>query len=457
MIQLPQTGQTTCYDAAGTAKACAGTMQDGNIKAGVAWPNPRFSAGTDIKASCVTDNLTGLMWTKNGNSTNYMTWQETLDYIADLNQKGGLCGYRDWRLPNINEIESLVNPDKADIATWLNGQGFSDVQITNYWSSTTYASNTDYAWVTNMWDGKTGTDVKSNINKVWPVRAGQSNSADTNYPANIWMTGQTISYHSGDDGELQKGVSWPNQRFTDNQNGTVTDNLTGLMWLKDAGCFVGQSWQASLDKVKDFNANPGNYDCSGYKAGYNDWRLPNRKELFSLTDYLYNNPALPVNPPHPFVNMQSIYWSATTYAYKTESAWIADMWDGKMQAEEKYYYNYMWPVRSGVISVNNNCTAILLSTFHLNIPIIVFSNLLYEADLEYLPSTDGNIWFKVVRADTVNDATPYNNCPAAALSDNYKLSVQALSFNNISYQANFEYAPGAETQILFKLNSAQQN
>ena len=54
-------------------------------------------------------------------------------------------------------------------------------------------------------------------------------------------TGQTVSYALGDDGDLQKGVMWPVPRFTDNGSGTVTDNLTGLIWLKDANCFGSQT------------------------------------------------------------------------------------------------------------------------------------------------------------------------------------------------------------------------
>ncbi len=55
--------------------------------------------------------------------------------------------------------------------------------------------------------------------------------------APVPKTGQTTSYATGDDGILQKGVVWPIPRFKDNNNGTVTDNLTGLIWLKNANCF----------------------------------------------------------------------------------------------------------------------------------------------------------------------------------------------------------------------------
>lgn len=48
VIQLPRTGQTSCYDTAGAVISCAGTGKDGNLQAGVAWPNPRFSANGDF-------------------------------------------------------------------------------------------------------------------------------------------------------------------------------------------------------------------------------------------------------------------------------------------------------------------------------------------------------------------------------------------------------------------------
>ena len=57
------------------------------------------------------------------------------------------------------------------------------------------------------------------------------------FPAPVAATGQSVPYGPGDDGEYQMGVS-VDSRFTDNGDGTVTDNLTGLIWLKDAGCLV---------------------------------------------------------------------------------------------------------------------------------------------------------------------------------------------------------------------------
>src|SRR3989344_4537094 len=83
VIQLPQTGQTNCYDSVGNIISCAGTGQDGDTRTGVAWPEPRF---IDNNNSTISDNLTGLMWTKDANLPgNFMTWQQALDYIKEMN------------------------------------------------------------------------------------------------------------------------------------------------------------------------------------------------------------------------------------------------------------------------------------------------------------------------------------------------------------------------------------
>ena len=103
-----------------------------------------------------------------------------------------------------------------------------------------------------------------------------------------WVVGDCEG--TGQDGEHQKGVVWPNPRFTiiycdtngpcsdqgsdcdvDPDTDLVMDNLTGLMWTRDANMFGQRTWQQALD------------DCNGLEfAGYDDWRLPNRRELLSL-------------------------------------------------------------------------------------------------------------------------------------------------------------------------------
>ena len=162
-VQLPETGQTSSY----------GTNDDGALHKGVAWPSPRFRDNTN---GTVTDSLTGLIWLKNASCLDGR-WTVALDDAGSL--ANGQCGLTDgstagqWRLPNVKELESLVNSGPSNTATWLNTQGFSGVQSGHYWYSTTYAPATGDAWYVNMHDGHVYWSHKSNDYYIWPVRSGQ--------------------------------------------------------------------------------------------------------------------------------------------------------------------------------------------------------------------------------------------------------------------------------------------
>ena len=152
---------------------------------------------------------------------------------------------------------------------------------------------------------------------------------------------------TGEDGEFQAGVAWPTPRFTDNGDGTVTDNLTDLMWLKDANCPLGtKTWQQALDWVAN-PLNSGGIACSGYTAGtFTDWRLPNIRELLSLVDYGQKSPVLP--PANPFVNVQLLrYWSSTSEPPDYDSARQIEFADGYTNSDGKIDTLYVWPVRGG--------------------------------------------------------------------------------------------------------------
>jgi hypothetical protein len=172
-VNLPRTGQTKCYDAVGHVIPCAGTGQDGDIQAGVAWPEPRL---TDNGNGTVTDNLTGLMWSKNANLPGgHKTWQEALDYCNNMT----LAGHTDWRLLNRKELHSLIDFSQYNLALpydypFTNVQA-DNVQTTYYWSSTTYAISPGSAWIVDMWYGYMDDNGKSyNGYYVWPVRGGQT-------------------------------------------------------------------------------------------------------------------------------------------------------------------------------------------------------------------------------------------------------------------------------------------
>ena len=138
-------------------------------------------------------------------------------------------------------------------------------------------------------------------------------------PGAVIKTGQTISYAAGDDGDFQKGVAWPNPRFTDNLDGTVTDNLTGLIWLKNASRFGNLNWYDALSECNNL-ADDGIELTDSSTAG--DWRLPNKNELLSLVHYGTNRIALPNTAGtgqwkegDPFTQLnRTFYWTSTTYA-----------------------------------------------------------------------------------------------------------------------------------------------
>lgn len=160
-----------------------------------------------------------------------------------------------------------------------------------------------------------------------------------------WNTGGTsiVCPGTGHDGEYQKGVAWPNPRFTDNGDGTATDNLTGLIWLKNANCYGAQVWDNAILSTKTLNSGECGLSDGSLEG---DWRLPNVRELHSLIDYGNYRPALPDN--HPFTTVQSsFYWSSTTGAYNTSNAWFVSLNSGNVNGDFKTPTYYVWPVRGG--------------------------------------------------------------------------------------------------------------
>lgn len=194
-VQLPRSGQTTCYSAAGAVINCFNTGQAGDTQTGAAWPNPRFTnpdSSVPVSGDVVTDQLTGLMWTRNANlPAAQKSWQQALDYVALMNTAnngGGTFGYNDWRLPNINELLSLMdlsrsNPALPDASPFTNVVSSANPWY-SYWSSDTSVGATyyptSYVIMASMFDGSViintnGANVASKSYfsvHVWPVRGG---------------------------------------------------------------------------------------------------------------------------------------------------------------------------------------------------------------------------------------------------------------------------------------------
>jgi hypothetical protein len=161
---LPQTGQLRCYDADGKVVPCEGTGQDGELRLGTRWPEPRFV----VKRGTVLDRLTNLYWLQNGDiADGTMNWQETLDRVKSLAVPGPEPSQQ-WRLPTINELESLV--DCANHTPALpDGHPFKNIKDV-YWSSTTSFFEPDWAWALYLNKGATGVGFKQDSTfHLWPV------------------------------------------------------------------------------------------------------------------------------------------------------------------------------------------------------------------------------------------------------------------------------------------------
>ena len=161
---LAKTGQTECFDAGGNVIACGKTGQDGELGLGVDWPEPRFVT----ERHAVLDRLTGLYWLQDAAfSDATLNWQQALQQVnnvtRDMPEASG-C----WRLPTINELESLVDCSRHSPALPA-GHPFKNVRDV-YWSSTTSFFEPDWAWALYLNKGATGVGFKREKGfYVWPV------------------------------------------------------------------------------------------------------------------------------------------------------------------------------------------------------------------------------------------------------------------------------------------------
>jgi hypothetical protein len=235
----------------------------------------------DNRDGTVTDLNTGLMWQSDPGQK--MTFTQALTGAAACS----LGGYDDWRLPTIKEVYSL--PDR--------GERIIDSQFatsTKYVSTTMRGAETMFG--VNFADGRI---------KGYGIRSPRGDGDKTFHV--LYVRGNT-SYGKND--------------FKDNGNGTVTDEATGLMWMKvDSGKLrAGKNkdgklnWQEALSWAENLEY-----------AGYSDWRLPNVKELQSIVDYTRspattNSAAIdPVFQTTSFIAESGqkdypYYWSGTTHA-----------------------------------------------------------------------------------------------------------------------------------------------
>lgn len=286
MKRLPGTGQTTSYT------TTFGEDADYNF-------NPPFfilnGNGT------VTDTVTGLMWQKTDGGE--MTIENATIYCDTLT----LGGFSDWRLPNCHELFSILNHSKANPA--LNTTYFTASLAEYWWSSQKQANDASKVWCTNAGGGI------GNHPKLETISAGG-----------------TKKFHVRAVRDISNPSTIPNH-FINNNDGTVTDLLTGLMW-KQVPLIDSVTWEQAL------------IDAEGLSfAGYADWRLPDIKELQSINDEGLINPSINISS---FTGIKiGNYWSSTTLPNQTSKAWYLDTHFGVTTYLEKTNKNYIVCVRNG--------------------------------------------------------------------------------------------------------------
>ena len=176
-----------------------------------------------------------------------------------------------------------------------------------------------------------------------------------------------------DDGALQRGVVLPSPRFIDNLDGTVTDRLTGLLWLQNANCpRMARVWQTALSDVVSLNSNGTMNgincgDTSNNGSHQSDWRLPNMREVHGLININFFNPAISnaagdgncsnqLSSVCPFVNLQSAYppstryWSSSATPFQfaiSLGVWVIDTFTGEVLNIDESTPSFVIAVRGG--------------------------------------------------------------------------------------------------------------
>jgi len=280
------------------------------------------------------------MWARDASLFEFpMTWNEALYSVHELNSSG-LDGYHDWKVPNRKELFSLISHMTINPSLPVD-HPFLNVFTGYYWTSTTCARLPGQAWYIHLGGARVFKGVKNYSYMVWPVRTAEQAGEST-----LHQTGQKSCFDengiltdcrgTGQDGEIQAGLSFDRNRFTGNEQG-IQDNATGLTWLRKADACEGMTdWHSAFEVIAAMNSE-GRYGC-------HDWRIPNIIELESLTDMGRHSPAMPEG--HAFNDIQDFYWSSTTSMYDTNYAWVLYMIDGAVGVGYKPLSEfYLWPVR----------------------------------------------------------------------------------------------------------------
>ena len=291
---LPDTGQNTSYT------TVFGEDNDYNINI------PSF---TNNNTGTVTDNITSLMWQQTDGGE--MTIANAIIYADNL----VLGGFSDWRLPSPIESFSILNHQNSNPAI---NTTFFTANLADYWWTNTFELNS--------------------TTKVWCTNAG---GGIGNHPISETVSaGGTKKFHARCVRDVSSTTIIANH-FTDNSDGTITDNLTQLVWQKvpNANIF---SWENALAYAENLTIGTNS-----------DWRLPNIKELQSLNDESRTNPS--VNTTFFTGIGVKNYWSSTSLPNVITKAWYWNTTFGVTTYDIKTNTNYAICVRGNptFLAVNN--------------------------------------------------------------------------------------------------------
>lgn len=246
----------------------------------------------------VTHKTTGLMWMRCANGQKWtgsdcIGRAKKYSYAEATALKRRFAGYSDWRLPNIVELQAIVERENFNPA--INTTAFPSASNSWFWSSSPSAYDSDYAWVVGFYDGNDGYGGKDGGSGVRLVRGGQ------------WTFGSLPQ-------------TTPTRNFTFHQDGTVTHQRTCLRWQR---CAVGQTWTGSscAGSLNTYTYAQAQQLTSSF-AGFSDWRVPNENELLSIVEYGAYNPAINTAV---FPNSgNGWFWSSSPYASNSNYAWFVD-------------------------------------------------------------------------------------------------------------------------------------
>lgn len=318
---VPDTGEITCYgekeaiDCPSVGEAFFG--QDAQVDG-----TPMDF--TDNGDGTVTDNVTGLMWVQTPDINNdgeiniadKMTYDEALAFAETLD----VGGYDDWRIPDIKEMYSLMDFRGVD-PSGFEGTGTSELTpfIDRDYFDFGYGDTEAGERVIDAQLASSTLSVSGTGPLHEPTMFGVNYADGRIKGYGLTLFGKDKTFYvmavRGDEG-------YGENAFTDNGDQTVTDAATGLMWTQnDSG--NAMSWEDALAWAE--RANDAGY------LGYDDWRLPNVKELQILVDYTRSpdtSDSAAIDPVFSVTNIVNeagemdypVYWTSTTHANWTKNA-----------------------------------------------------------------------------------------------------------------------------------------